>query len=105
MRRFSIGLVFAVAIAGCGGGTDDGPLVARLGRRCTVQFRRGDALGAGGDLPVSPTTGNINGAQVNLEGTLRAVGGGWIAVESAGRAYCIPRDAILLVEFPLVDAP
>jgi hypothetical protein len=36
-------------------------LASKVGRSCTVQFRRGDGLGAGGGSSVPPTTGSING--------------------------------------------
>lgn len=75
------------------------PLADKVGQNCIVQFKRGDGLGAGGNLPVSPTTGTINGAEVSVSGKLRAVSGGWIAVESDNREYCIPRESILLVQF------
>ena len=89
----------AVSLIGCNGPADRSPLADRVGQNCTVQFRRGDGLGAGGGLPVPPTTGGINGAEVSVGGKLRAVSGGWIVVESATAEYCIPRESILLVQF------
>ena len=75
------------------------PFAQKIGQNCTVQLRRGDGLGAGGDVPVSLTTANINGADVSVKGKLRAVADGWIAIEAENTEYCIPREAILLVQF------
>jgi hypothetical protein len=76
------------------------PLLAeKVGQDCIVQFRRGDGLGAGGGNPIPPTTTNYNGADIGVRGKLRAVSGGWIAVESAGTEYCIPRESILMIQF------
>jgi hypothetical protein len=94
--------LFAIVVSGCNNPQpvpEKPPLAEKIGRKCTIQFRRGDGLGAGGNQPVPPTTGNINGADVCVSGELRAVSGGWIAVESGNTEYCIPREAILLVQF------
>ena len=48
------------------------PLVSNIGKPCTVQFKR-NALGGAADLPVPPTTGSINGAEVSINGKIRAV--------------------------------
>jgi hypothetical protein len=48
---------------------------------------------------VSPTTGATNGAEVSVNGKLRAVSGGWIMIESGGTEYYIPLESILLVQF------
>jgi len=66
------------------------PLAEKVGQNCTVQFRRGDALGAGGDLTVSPTTNGINVATVSVSGRLRAASVDWIAVESGNRGSASP---------------
>lgn len=94
----AIRLVMAVALAGCGG-AEKPALADRIGQHCTVQFRRGDALGRAGDLPVSPTAGNINGADVRVRGTLKAVSANWVTVEDESAEYRIPRESILLVQF------
>ena len=74
-----------------------------IGEICTVQFRR-DALGSGATLPVSPTTGSINGAEVAVGGKLVAVEGDGIVIEGLpphqANTYWIPFHAILLVEVP-----
>jgi hypothetical protein len=64
-----------------------------------VQFRRGDGLGAGGSLPVPPTTNAMNGADVSVSGKLQAMAGGWIVVGTDNWEYCIPQESILLIQF------
>lgn len=101
MRAGAI-LVLVAALSGCGGGGADRervPLADKIGKGCTVQLRRGDALGGGGNLPVAPTTTNINGAEVSLAGTLSAVTANWIVVTRENREWHVPREAVLLVEF------
>jgi hypothetical protein len=81
----------------------DSYLGQQIGKVCTVQFRR-DALGAAAALPVSPTTDGINGAEVTVTGTLRAVENDGIALEPLAprdptwTAFWIPKDSILLIE-------
>jgi len=78
-----------------------------VGEYCKVEFRR-DALGAAASLPISPTTDEINGAQVVLWGKLLAVEGDGIVVgtsptplvEKSLTTYWIPNHAVLLVSFP-----
>jgi hypothetical protein len=92
----------AILVCGCSNAqsiSEKHPLAERIGKRCRVQFRRGDGLGSGANLPVSPTTGEINGAEVSVIGQLRAVSSDWIALESDKREYYIPRASILLVQF------
>ncbi len=96
---FTLLLLFSVGCNSAQPAIEKSLLADKVGQNCTVQFRRGDGLGAGGGLPVSPTTGSINGAQVNLSGKLKAVSGGWIELENGSVEYCIPRESILLVEF------
>ena len=97
----TLAALWAALLGGCNSSAVEKPplLVEKIGQNCTVQFRRGDVLGAGGGLPVPPTTGAINGAEVSVSGKLRSVSGNWIAVESGGTEYCIPHEAILLVQF------
>jgi hypothetical protein len=75
----------AVLLGGCGEG--DATLASKIGSPCTVQFRRGDALGAGS----------------SIRGTLTRVTQDWILVtaeENAGvTEYHIPKEVILVVEF------
>ena len=90
----------ALAFSGCGrGSAEDQPLSAKVGKMCTVQFRRGDGLGAAGTLPVGPTTGSINGAEVSLHGKLVAVEEGWVTIASGAVIYCVNQESILLIEF------
>ena len=93
--------LIATTTAGCGGGAplEKNPLSAKIGRPCTVQFRRGDGLGAGGGLPVSPTTGSINGAEVSLNGKLAEFDDGWVTIATANAEHVIPRESILLISF------
>ena len=103
MRTLSAILAtMTLILGGCGTPSavvEKPPFAQNIGKNCTVQFRRGDALGAGRDLPVSPTTDNINGADVSVSGKLRAVADGWIAIEFENTEYCIPRESILLIKF------
>jgi hypothetical protein len=102
MRSVKLMALLAVLLGGCDSAqpVSDKPLPAeKVGQNCVVQFRRGDGLGAGGSLPVSATTGSVNGAEVSVSGKLRAVSGGWIAVESGNTEYHIPRESILLIQF------
>jgi len=113
MRHYAwllIGLVASV-VCGCNVDVGNAPVVGaatglpkvlkqQIGRRCTVQFR-GDALGAAADLPVSPTTGNINGADVSISGTLETVEGEWLAIKSGSRAQFIPQTAVLMIQVEL----
>jgi len=91
----------AVLLGGCGEG--ETTLASKTGSFCTVQFRRGDALGAGSSIPVPPTISAMNGAEVCVVGTLTRVTHDWILVTSKDNAvvkeYHIPTEAILLVEF------
>ncbi len=104
MRILSVLLVgLALLLTGCGGGPplpDLGPIAQKVGKPCNIQFRRGDSLGSAATLPVSPTTGSINGAEVALNGTLVSVGAGWVVVSSANnKEYHIPVGSILMIEF------
>ena len=68
------------------------------GAYCTVQFRR-DALGASRDLPVPPTTGSINGAEVCVSGKFSKMNENWVVLtESNGGEIWIPRSMILLIK-------
>lgn len=103
------------SLCGCGEMPPPGAaatLGRKVGRECTVQFRR-DALGAGTTVPISPETSEINGASVVLRGTLRAVRGEWLELDvsiryrdGAGgpervlhRDIHIPTASVLYVEF------
>jgi hypothetical protein len=80
--------------AAFGGGSSQPP----IGKNCIVQFRRGDALGSGANLPVAPLTGSINGAETSIAGALRNVTEEWLVIEANGANIWIPKSAILLVQ-------
>ena len=69
-------------------------LQVKIGQPCVVQFRR-DALGAAAPNPIPPTTGNFNGAQTSMLGSLVAANDLWVAIEVEEYEYWIPREAIL----------
>ncbi len=97
---FVLGMAFV--LCGCTNSptaVEQTPLAGKIGQNCTVQFRRGDGLGAGGSVPVPPTTNAMNGADVCVSGKLQTVGGGWVVVEAINKEYCIPRESILMIEF------
>ena len=72
MRSTFLFLAAAVLVcAGCGDST--GTFAGKIGKSCTVRFRRGDALGAGGGNAISPTTDVANGAELNVWGELGSV--------------------------------
>jgi hypothetical protein len=103
MRAVTV-FVFGVAFALCGcsnspNAVEQNPLAGKIGQNCTVQFRRGDGLGAGGSAPVPPTTNAMNGAEVCVSGKLQTAGGGWIVIGADKTEYCIPRESILLIQF------
>jgi hypothetical protein len=110
---FATGLLI-VAGAGCYNQTSevvsgDGfpkALEAKVGTPCTVQIRR-DALGSGHELPVPPTTDVINGAQVSVSGTLEAVHGSWIVLDTRDprRKHWIPAGSVLLLSFNVEEHP
>jgi hypothetical protein len=94
---------------GCGGSqsvAENLPFAEKVGQLCTVQLRRGDALGAG-QTPVPPTTNAMNGAEVMVSGLLTAVTGRWIAIDSGrgNEEYWIPRESILLIQFAKAGPP
>jgi hypothetical protein len=102
MRVFTILLLGAtLALCGCSNAptAEPTPLTGKIGQNCTVQFRRGDALGGAASTPASPTTNAINGAEVCISGKLQKVEGRWIVVAVDNFEYCIPRESILLIQF------
>jgi hypothetical protein len=134
MRALLAAAVLCLMIAGCddlsrtGAGSKtpkadtappkaDAPVSLAIGSECTVQFRRGDALGAGGSLPVPPTTDSMNGADVSATGKLLRVDAEWVVLEEHPRnsfvaadpreqpglrQLWIPRSAVLMLVFPSV---
>lgn len=91
-----------LALCGCSNSPNTGErnlLAGKIGQNCTVQFRRGDGLGGGGNVPIPPTTNAMNGAEVSVGGKLQAVEGNWIVVGVDKQEYYIPRESILLIQF------
>ena len=91
---YALALFVPVVFTGCGG--PEAP-VLQTGKACTVQFRR-DALGAAANLPVSPTTHNINGAETCVMGTLKRATAEWVVIEKNAKEIWVPRSVILLIE-------
>jgi hypothetical protein len=78
-------------------GMDTTELSQSLGDNVIVQFRR-DALGAAAALPISPKTGEINGASTTIGGKLLQVHASSLVIEEGQRPKWIPREVILFVE-------
>jgi hypothetical protein len=93
------GAAFAAAllVTGCDQATAAGFSSPPVGKPCTIQFRR-DALGAAG-LPVSPMTGNINGAETAITGTLKSTSGEWVVLDRGGKEVWVSKTVILLIQF------
>jgi hypothetical protein len=90
-------LVAAIMLPlGCENPSPTDSLSGKIGTTCSVQFRRGDALGGAAPLPVSPTTGSINGAEVVISGKLTGVDRDWVVLD--GKTW-IPKSSILLIQF------
>ncbi len=90
-----------MVVAGCARATPTGSLGSLsppIGKTCTIQFRR-DALGAGSELPISPMTSNVNGAETAITGTLQSANDQWIVLTASGKEIWVPRAVILLVQF------
>jgi hypothetical protein len=70
----------------------------KRGKPCIVQLKR-NALGCAAQLPVSPLTSNINGADVAIYGTLKKVDKDAVTIINGKTTYWIPKDSILLIQF------
>ena len=93
-------LAMMIVLSGCDSATDDmskSVLRQWVGKNVRVQFQR-DALGAAASLPVSPTTGEINGAQTCVVEKLVSVEATAIVIGPEDRPKWIPLEVILLVE-------
>lgn len=73
------------------------------GAACVV-YIRGDALGAGSNIPIPFGTDSMNGARVSVSGKLLAANPDWIVIEtptdaggSRGGQLWIPRENVLAV--------
>jgi hypothetical protein len=69
------------------------------GKEATIQFRRGDSLGGGGNLPTGPTVNSTNGAAVSLSGKIIKIEGDWVVVEVGQEEIWIPKSSILLIQY------
>lgn len=91
-------LLCMAGLTGCGGSATDPMLSGHIGDFCTVHFRH-DALGMGAGAPAPPTSGVINGGEVELGGKLLRANAAWICIGKDKGEYIIPREAILMMEF------
>ena len=110
-RYFSCAiLAIAVGIFSSGCAKVEGPTVhaseqktetsnlPKQGAFCKIQFRR-DILGASRELPVSPMTGSINGAEVSVSGRFQRADSEWMILTTTDeQELWIPRSGILLME-------
>lgn len=96
MKSFILVLALFVSVVFTGCDRAEAPAL-ETGKDCTVQFRR-DALGAAANLPVSPTTHSINGAETCVMGTLKRATAEWVVLERNGKEIWIPKSVILLIE-------
>ena len=97
--RLLMTLLLLLAFTGCADTAHKpAPIEAQVGQNCIVYFRR-DALGMAADLPASPLTDSVNGAEVNQAGQLMSVSADWIVINLHGRVFHIPQAAILMIEF------
>jgi hypothetical protein len=72
-----------------------------LGKNCTVQLRRGDALGVATTGPIAPLTGSFNGGETAVSGKLHSANDEWVVIEGANNSLLwIPKRSILLVQAP-----
>lgn len=82
------------------------PLAEKVGEPCIIFFRH-DALGIAKDIPSSYNAGNVNGADVAVDGELLAVSEKWIVIRGRRAVgnrimeddHYIPREVILHVKF------
>ena len=99
MRTLAVCLLLCVPFfAGCGvSGPTDPMLTERVGQNCTVYFRH-DALGMAAASPAPATSGNHDGADLQVTGKLLRANAGWVCVAVGQEEYTIPREVILLVK-------
>lgn len=113
-RRLGFFLLLMTVFAGCESeGIDQESsrlLRSKVGESCVVQFRR-DALGTASPNPISPMTGNHNGAETVLRGVLKSVKGDWLILDvpvpdtmidgkSVVRECWVPKASVLLLQWP-----
>lgn len=96
-KKLIFSTLTAVLLVGCGSdNVAGGKAELPIGQQCEIQFRR-DALGQSADLPTSPTVGGINGATVNISGTLVSSTAEWVVIKKDNDSIWIPRAVVLLI--------
>jgi hypothetical protein len=88
-------LLAALTFAGCG-------KTPPTGKEVRIQLRRGDALGAAANLPLSPRTFSVNGAETGLSGKIVKVTEEWVVLDTMDvppSRIWIPKASILLIEY------
>jgi hypothetical protein len=97
LKVLVIGITVAVFLSSCFS-DHYSSLNKKRGKPCTVQLKR-NALGGAAPTPVSPLTGNINGAEVAIYGKLYKVDKDAVVIIDGKTTYWIPKDSILLIQF------
>lgn len=102
---FVAALITAIVVLGYWLRPEKPVLSEWIGQNIQIQFRR-DALGAASNLPISPDTGEINGASTSIIGRLVSVSDSEIVMmrsrgKREARPHWIPREAILFIEVNL----
>ena len=100
MRTLLITLA-SLALAGCASGETGTPHPGDppIGAQCRLQFNRSD-LGAAASLPIPPTTGSINGAEVSVSGKILSIDEDWVVLDDGHSKLWVPRRNVLLLMFP-----
>ena len=94
-----------LVMAGCNIEAGNNIAVARpllkdkIGKECTIQFRR-DALGAATEIPVPVNSDQHNGAQLSISGRLKIYNQDGAMLEHDSMQSWIPAESILLIRFP-----
>ena len=99
-------MMAALALVGCASGEAGARQASGppIGADCRLQFKRSD-LGVAASLPVAPTVGSINGADVNVRGKLLRIDKEWVVLDAVVDAglrseLWVPRGNVLLLQFP-----
>ena len=93
--------IASLALAGCASGMSGARQAGDppIGADCRLQFRPSD-LGVATSLPVPPTVGAINGADVNVSGKLLRIDQDWVVLDTGRSKLWVPRRNVLLLQFP-----